>query len=440
VRRGHARLCAGVVAVALAGGLSSAAADEERSLGRAGLYLEYEHYSYLGDRGGRLADSRNALTAIPRLDWTPWKSLLLHSSTVLRQDFSEEERSRVFPYEAYLKVERESWSVQLGRQFITWGRADSVRPTDVFKRHDFTDLIENREEAIDAVKVDLFHGSWTLEGVWAPVFDPDRISIRAENRWSRLPTAAVVPGVGPVALTFRDDGRQRPAATLGSGQVGVRLSGSARGWDFAAMYYYGYDRVPTIVKREIARVDPIAGEATITLVPIHERIHVFGGDVATAVSGWGVRGEATYTLTSDLGRDVSGVNDPYFRLVGGIDRAFPRLPVGESLSVGIQYALDTEPRQPGPLDLLDVDRRLHPFQHALVVNTVWTYTEFVKLRLRSYVNLAEGDFLLQPELAWQPIDSMTVVAGADVLGGRPDTFFGRYRHNNRLRLRIAYTF
>src|SRR4029077_15553762 len=166
-------------------------------------------------------------------------------------------------------------------------------------------------------------------------------------------------------------------------------------------------------------------------VPIHERIHVFGGDVATAVSGWGVRGEATYTLTSDLGRDVSGVNDPYFRLVGGIDRAFPRLPVGESLSVGIQYALDTEPRQPGPLDLLDVDQRLHPFQHALVVNTVWTYTEFVKLRLRSYVNLGEGDLLLQPELAWQPIDSMTVVAGADVLGGRPDTFFGRYRHNNR---------
>lgn len=343
---GGAALALGLV---LTVGLSSAAADEEASRVRFGLYLEYEHFSYLAGTPERLIDSRNALTAIPKLDWTPVEGLRLNFSPLLRKDFSEEERSRVYPYSGFLDVDGDGWSVTIGRQFITWGRADSLRPTDVFKRHDFTDLIENREEATDAVKLDFARGAWTLEGIWAPVFDPDIVSFRSENRWTGLPTASDVPGVGRVELRFREDGRQRPPATLESGQAGLRLSGSAAGWDFAGMYYYGYDRVPTIIKREITRIDPIAREATVTLVPIHQRIHVIGGDVATIISGWGLRGEAAYTLTTDLGPGVSGTNDPYFRLTGGVDRTFSRLAVGESLSVIVQYALDTAPRQPGPL-------------------------------------------------------------------------------------------
>ena len=442
VARGQAVLarCGSVLLVLLLGaGVSNPVAAEEPSSVRFGLHLEYEHFSYLAARGGTLVDSRNALTAIPKVDWTPTESLLLHFSTLLRQDFSEESRSQVYPYDGFLSIEREGWSLKLGRQFISWGRADSLRPTDVFKRHDFTDLIENREEAIDAVKLDLSRGPWTLEGVWAPVFNPDTISYRPENRWNGLPATAEVPGVGRVNLSFREALTQ-PAATLGSGQVGVRLSGSARGWDFAGMYYYGYDRVPTFTRRELAWFDPITQVAKITLAPIHKRIQVFGGDVATAISGWGLRAEASYTLTADLDPGISGVNDPYFRFTGGVDRTFSRLPVGESLSVILQYALDTEPRQPGPIDQQVVDPRLHPFQHALVVNTIWKYTEFIRLNFKGYVNLAQGDFVLQPEISWQPVDSMTIVVGGDVLGGSPNTFFGQFRNNDRIRFRVSYDF
>ena len=439
-RAGAGRPGSILLALVLAVGVSTPAAEEAPSSVRFGLHLEYEHFSYLGGTGGKLVDSRNALTAIPKVDWTPVESLRLHFSTLLRQDFSDEERSRVYPYDGFLSIEREGWSLKMGRQFITWGRADSLRPTDVFKRHDFTDLIENREEATDAVMLDLARGAWTLEGIWAPVFNPDIVSFRAENRWSGLPTTTDVQGVGRVALTFREDRKQRPAPTLGSGQVGFRLSGSAQGWDFAGMYYYGYDRVPTLVRRELARFDPFAQQAIVTLVPIHKRIHVMGGDAATVISGWGLRGEAAYTLTADLDPGVVGVNDPYIRFTGGVDRTFSRLPVGESLSVIVQYALDTEPRSPGPLDQQEVDPRLHPFRHALVVNNTWKYSEFIRLNLKAYVNLEQGDFVFQPEISWQPIDSMTVIVGGDVLGGASNTFFGRFRDNDRIRFRVSYDF
>ncbi len=418
---------------------SGASAAEPWNI-RSGLYLEYDHFSYLGARGGTLDDNRNALTAIPRIDWSPTDNLLLHFATLLREDFSEEERSRVYPYDGFLRYERENWSIKIGRQFITWGRADSFRPTDVFMRYDFTDLIEARELATDALKLDLFQGAWTLESVWAPVFRPDIISYRAENRWTGLPARTEVPGIGQVGLTFRQDSEQRPAATLSSGQVGVRLSGSAAGWDFAGMCYYGYDRVPTFTRRELTNFDPVALQASITLAPVHQRVTVLGGDVATVVSGWGLRGEAAYTVTAGLPTGVSGINESYFRLTAGMDRTFYRLPFGQNLALIVQYALDTEPRQPAAIDQQDVDPRLHPFQQALVVNTIWKYNEFVRFNVKGYVNVLQGDYLLQSEASWQPIDAVTLVVGADVLGGRPNTFFGQFRENDRIRFRVSYTF
>ena len=423
----------------LAVGISTPVTGEEASSVHFGLHLEYEHFSYLADRGGQLVDSRNALTAIPKIDWAPTDSVLLHFSTLLRQDFSEDSRSQVYPYDAFLSIDREGWSLKVGRQFISWGRADGFRPTDEFKRHDFTDLIENREEAIDAAKLDLAWGSWTLESVWAPVFRPDVISYRPENRWNGLPTATDVPTFGLVNLSFRTAPSQ-PAQTLGTGQVGMRLSGSAQGWDFAGMYYYGYDRVPTFTRRELARFDPLSQTAKITLVPVHKRIQVFGGDVATTFSGFGLRAEAAYTLTSPLGPGVSGTNDPYFRFTGGVDRTFTRLPIGESVLVIVQYAVDTAPQPPIQSLQTEVDPRLHFFQHAMVVNTTWKYTEFVRLGMKTYVNLLQGDYVLQPELAWRPLDPITVVVGGDVLGGRPATFFGQFRENGRIRFRVSYDF
>ncbi len=436
-RWGHALLVALALVVAAA---RPARAEEPKKIS-VGTYLEYEHFSYRAPGKGQQVDSRDALTAIPKVDWNPAESLFLKFALALRKDFSEEERSRIYPYEGFLSVEREGWAAKIGRQFITWGRADSLRPTDVFARHDFTDLIENREEAVDAVKLDLFRGPWTLEGVWVPVLQPDIVSFKPDNRWNGLPTEGDVPGVGRLALTFREDPEQRPPKTFESGQGGVRLSGSAHGWDFAGMYYYGYDRVPTIIRQELSFVDPVAQRATITLVPIHKRIHVFGGDVATAFSGWGLRSEAAYTLTSDPGSVDPEVDDPYFRLTAGVDRTFTRIPVGQSLLVILQYALDTElPQRGAPNQREGSDPLLHPFRNAMALNTTWKYTEFVRLHFKGYVDLEERDYLLQPEFVWQPVDAMSIVLGGDVLGGRSSTFFGRFRDNDRVRIRISYAF
>jgi hypothetical protein len=434
------RRAAPILALLLAAAFASPAAPQSPPKLRFRLPLEYEHFSYLAGRDSPAVDSRNALTAIPEVEWTPLEGVFMRFALALRGDFSEEERSRIYPYEGFIDVDRGTWAVRLGRQFIRWGRADSLRPTDVFRRRDLTDFIEDRTEAIDAVRLNLSSGLWALEGVWAPIFEPDIISFRPENRWTTLPAEGEVPGLGRARLTFRESRHEEPPRTLESGQFGIRLTGSSGGWDFSGMYYYGYDRTPTALQREVTAVDPVAREATITLVPIHKRIHVLGGDFATAIAGWGLRGELAYTLSSDVEARDRNVDDPYLRFSGGVDRTFSPLPVGESLFVILQYSLDTELPARGRANQDEVGGLRHFYRHALLLNSTWKYTEFIQAKLKAFVNLEDGGFVLQPEIAWQPLDAVTIVLGGDVVGGRRSTFFGQFRDNDRIRLRISYTF
>jgi hypothetical protein len=106
----------------------------------------------------------------------------------------------------------------------------------------------------------------------------------------------------------------------------------------------------------------------------------------------------------------------------------------------VQYALDTSSSPAGPVSGQQINPLLHPFRHALVVNDLWTFTEFKRLSVKGYVNLEDGDYVVQSEFSWQPADALTIAAGGDVLGGAADTFFGRFQHNDRLRLRLAYAF
>jgi len=422
-----------------AGALDARAGDEPARL-RFGAYLEYEYFSYLTPLGGEVVDSRNAVTATPRLDWTPRDDVRVHASVAMRKDFSEEERSRIYAYDAYLSLERERWALSIGREVLSWGRTDSLRPTNVFQRHDYTDLIEDRVEATDVVRLTLSRGHTTLEGIWAPVFTPDIVSYAPDNRWNGLPAVVDVEGVGPVSLTFDEGPHEPPPATLSSGQVGLRFSGTAGGWDYAGMGYYGYDRVPTITLATLVTFDQAAQTATVRLTPMHERITVVGGDFAKALSAWTMRGEAAYTFTADLAPDLTGVNDSYVRFNGGVDRSISSTRSAQSFMFGIQYAFDSEPKQPGPLNQQNVNPLLHPFHQALVVNSTWKFSESVQFNFKGYVNLVEYDYVLQPEIAWKPIDSMAIVLGGDVLSGQTTSFFGQYRDNDRLRCRISYTF
>src|SRR6266568_860782 len=259
---------------------SAARAEDQSQLKISGLVL-YENYSYAQRVPGATIDARNELTLRPRVEFSPSQKFDGAASMEFREDASDRGRSKAYLYEAYLNVYFPKWNLTAGRQFIAWGRADTLRPTDLFTRRDYTDLVERREEAIVAVKGDVELGSGMLELVWSPIFEGDILPLAPQNRWFLLPRSLSVASSGPLAAAYQFEDRAEPGNGLESSQVGVRLTGHAGGWDYGLIYAWTLDRIPTYFETRAVQSDLAQGTASVVLVPHHRRLHVFGADFAT---------------------------------------------------------------------------------------------------------------------------------------------------------------
>jgi hypothetical protein len=436
-----APLCLVVLLVGAARGQTQNQTQNQTPRFRLGGLVQYENFSFFQDRDADLINFRNELKFLPDLEVRFSDKLRGALAVEFRKDFSDSSRSRVFLDKAYLDVYLPSWDFRLGRQIISWGRTDKIKPTDSFKRHDYTDFLDDDEEPIYAAKANYYIKDWTLEWVWAPIFEPDIFRLDPRNRWAALPRRADVPGVGTFDLSYQVNTSARPAKNLKSSQAGFRLTQQHGGLDWSASYYYGYDRIPTFVSDRVVAADLATGSATIELTPVHKRIQVVGFDWATVVGGFGLRGETSYTLTADRsGRDPL-IDDPYFRFVGGLDRTFSRIISSHDLYLNLQYVLDTEVPRHGVKNQDGVNVRLrHFYEQGLTAHLEYKFSEFKKVVARSFVNLEQGDFLIQTEFNWQPKDAWTWTIGGDFMDGKTGSFFGLYSRNDRLRTSVKFNF
>ena len=67
---------------------------------------------------------------------------------------------------------------QAGKQFIRWGKADILNPTDRFAPRDYLNVVDNDFLAITAARVTYGTQSDTFDLVFAPRLTPSRVPAR----------------------------------------------------------------------------------------------------------------------------------------------------------------------------------------------------------------------------------------------------------------------
>src|SRR6202789_1997940 len=80
-------------------------------------------------------------------------------------------------------------TAEFGKQFIRWGKADILNPTDRFAPKDFLTVTDPDFLAILAARVIYDTGTDSFDFVWQPRFTPSRTPLLNE-RWTRRPQAA----------------------------------------------------------------------------------------------------------------------------------------------------------------------------------------------------------------------------------------------------------
>jgi hypothetical protein len=119
-------------------------------------------------------------------------------------------------------------TVDIGKQFIRWGNADILNPTDRFAPRDYLDVIDTDLIPVLGGRAAVHFGPETIEAVIVPRFTPSRLPL-FNQRWTVLPPAAA-------GLTIVDGGSVFPKGS----QQGVRWRHAGEHFEASASIYDGF--------------------------------------------------------------------------------------------------------------------------------------------------------------------------------------------------------
>lgn len=306
-----------------------------------------------------------------------------------------------------LLLHKGGFTFEGGRQFIRWGKADILNPTDRFAPKDFLNVLTTDFLGITALRGTYERGGETLDVVVQPVFTPSRTPLPGQ-RWAALPEEA-----GQFALReVRVEYPKRAAA-------GARWNHVGDGYEFSLSFYDGFNHLPVFS----ASLVPLPSPA-ILLERIHPQMRMYGGDAAVPTRWLTLKGEAAYFTSA------SPLADDYVLYVIQAERQrgewlFVAGYAGEAVT-GRRVQIDFAPDRGLAKTFLgrasyniDANRSV-AFEGAARQNGKGFYGKF--------------EYTQAVGTHWR------VTAAANVLRGAREDFLGQYRRNSSLMLVVRYSF
>src|SRR5262249_15318774 len=177
--------------------------------------------------------------------------------------------------ELALVVRKSNFTVTLGKQFIRWGEADFLNPTDRFAPTDQLNVVDQEVLPVSAARVVYSHGDDTFNLVWQPEFTPARIPL-VSQRWTFLP---------PAYYSFHGD--DRGSNFPGRSSFGVRWSHSAA-CEYSFSFYDGFNYFPDFD----VRIDSAASHVSYSRM--YPALRLYGGDLTVPLSLFTFKAEGAY--------------------------------------------------------------------------------------------------------------------------------------------------
>lgn len=174
-------------------------------------------------------------------------------------------------------------TAEFGKQFIRWGKADILNPTDRFAPKDFLTVTDPDFLAILAARVTYDTGADSFDLVWQPRFTPSRTPLTNE-RWTVFPQA--VAGFALVDVGSRFPGRS---------SFGARWNHLGSGYEFSASFYDGFNSLPLLQ-------GALSGTA-IEYGRTYPALRLYGVDAAVPLRWFTVKTEAAYYTSPDRQQD-----------------------------------------------------------------------------------------------------------------------------------------
>jgi len=304
-------------------------------------------------------------------------------------------------------VSRRGFTLDVGKQFIRWGKTDIVTPTDRFAPRDFLNVVDNEFLGVTGARATVQARAETFEAVWLPRFTPSRIPL-LDQRWTAAPPSP--PGVLVV-----DDGAMFPRGS----QAGVRWSHAGGGFETSLSFFNGFNHLPDID----ARVRP-AFRPEIDLIRVYPALRTYGADAAVPTRWFTIKAEAAYFTST------SPTSDEFVLYVVQLERQ-----TGEWMLVG-GYAGEAVTRRRAELTFAP-DRGL---TRSLVGRASYTIDPIRSVAFEGAVRQSGGGGYTRIEYSQAHGQHWRATLTGTLIRGEPEDFLGQYRRNSHAVLALRYSF
>jgi hypothetical protein len=303
---------------------------------------------------------------------------------------------------------RGPFTLELGKQFVRWGKTDVVVPTDRFAPRDFLTVIDAPYLAITALRGTVQAGTHTLEMVWSPRLTPSRLPL-LEQRWAVLPDAA------PANLSIVE----APVAFPARGQAGVRYGQIGGRFEYSVSFYDGFNHLPEI---RLDTIDP--SSATIAFARVYPRLRSYGADAAVPLPWFTLKTEAAYFTSS------SPSTDEYLLYVVQVERQS-----GEWLLIG-GYTGEVVTTRRSPF-VFAPDRGL---SRAFLGRAAYTIDANRSVEFEGAARYNGDGVYVKAEYSQAYREHWRAIVNGVALAGDREDFIGQYRRNSYLRFLLRYSF
>ncbi len=290
----------------------------------------------------------------------------------------------------------------LGKQFVRWGKADILNPTDRFAPQDYLSVVDSDFLAITAVRATYGGQSNTIDLVWVPLFTPSRVPL-FNQRWSNVP-----PGIQL---------DEQPPAFPGGSQFGARWNHIGGVAEYSLSFYDGHNNLPLF---NFQAPQPPA----VDVQRYYPQMRMYGGDAAIPLKGVTVKAEAAYFTST------TKTEDEYALFVVQLERQ-----AGEWFFIG-GYAGQAVTEHRSIFDFAP-DRgltRAFLARAGYTIDTNRSVALETALRQNGKGEWAKLEYSQAMGAHWRATAAFTLIRGDQ------SDFLGQYRRNSHAMLALRYSF
>jgi len=305
-------------------------------------------------------------------------------------------------------------TAELGRQFIRWGKADILNPTDRFAPKDYlTSVVDSDFLGVTAARLTVESGQNTIDLVYQPWFTPSRTPL-LNQRWTAVP-----PQLS--GFNIIDAGARYP----GQSQYGARFNHLGSGYEYSVCFFDGFNNLPTFngtfdnspTQNALSALIP-----TVRVQRTYPRLRLYGADGAVPLPWFTIKGEAAYYTAPDHN------NDEFILYVVQLERQVKEWSLVGGYA-GEQVTKSTNPFEYSPE---------RGFARSFVGHAGLTIDANRSLAFETAVRSA-GSFL-RFEYTQAVGQHWRTTAGATWIRGDMTDFLGQYNRNSYLSLKVRYSF